>query len=102
VLGLETAHGIIPLDARVNAIGRQQLGGSKHVSKLHVVFRRVGPELLVEVIGSSGTWRYRDDGWAPLPARVPVPIAPGDRLRIGDADVRVVVLKSATSRSTGS
>ncbi|HEY5625560.1 MAG TPA: protein kinase [Dehalococcoidia bacterium] len=102
VLALETAHGTIPLDARVNPIGREQLGGSKHVSKLHAVFWRVGPELLVEIVGSSGTWRYRDGGWTPLPARVPVPISPGDRLRIGDVDVRVVVLRSATSRSTGS
>jgi hypothetical protein len=102
VLALETAHGTIPLDARVNPIGREQLGGSKHVSKLHAVFWRVGPELLVEIVGSSGTWRYRDGGWTPLPARVPVPISPGDRLRIGDVDVRVVVLRSAASRSTGS
>jgi hypothetical protein len=72
------------------------------VSKLHAVFWRVGPELLVEIVGSSGTWRYRDGGWTPLPARVPVPISPGDRLRIGDVDVRVVVLRSAASRSTGS
>ena len=28
----------------------------------------------VEVVGSSGTWRYQDGGWVALPVRVPVPI----------------------------
>ena len=102
VLGLDTGSGIISLNARVNPIGREQLGGSKHISRLHVVVRRIGPEYLLEVVSSSGTWRYRDGEWVRLPVRVPVPIAPGDKLRIGDMNVRVVVVQdndSGTSRS---
>ncbi|MBT8213432.1 MAG: protein kinase, partial [Acidimicrobiia bacterium] len=92
VLGLEAGNEIISLDATVNPIGRDKLGGSKHISKLHVVCRRVGPEYFIEVISSSGTWRHRDGGWVRLPERVPVPIAAGDLLRIGDMNVRIVLV----------
>jgi len=100
VLGLETRNGIISLDARVNPIGREQLGGSKHISQLHVVIQRIGPEYLLEVISSSGTWRHRDGEWVRLPVRVPVPIASGDKLRIGDMNVRVVVAQDSDSKTS--
>jgi hypothetical protein len=100
VLGLEFRGGLVILANRVNTIGREQLGGSDRISRLHVVIRRIGPEYLLENVSSAGTWRHRNGAWVPVPVRVPVPITAGDKLRIGDADVRVVVAQGKESLST--
>lgn len=93
VLGLEVGGRVIPFQGTSQCVGRSDLAGSKCVSKRHLVIRRVGPELLVEDISSSGTWRRKNGTWTRLPARVPIPIGPGDSLRIGDTKARVVVVK---------
>jgi hypothetical protein len=76
------AHASVP-------VGRAQLGGSPKVSGTHAVFRKIGPDLLVESCGRNGTWRMNGHGWVRLPDRTSILLSAGDRLRLGDVEVGV-------------
>ena len=79
----------IPIDEASVRVGRAHLGGSPKVSGTHAVFRKIGPDLLVESFGRNGTWRMNGHGWVRLPDRTPILLSPGDRLRLGDVEVSV-------------
>jgi len=68
-------------------VGRALLGGSMKVSGAHAVFRKIGPDLLVESCGRNGTWRKAASSWVRLPDRVPVLLSADDQLRLGDVEV---------------
>lgn len=80
---------VIPIDEASVRVGRALLGGSLKVSGTHAVFRKIGPDLLVESFGRNGTWRMNGHGWVRLPDRTPILLSPGDRLRLGDIEVAV-------------
>jgi hypothetical protein len=77
----------IPIDEASVRVGRAHLGGSPKVSGTHAVFRKIGPDLLVESFGRNGTWRMNGRGWVRLPDRTPVILSAGDHLRLGDSEV---------------
>lgn len=79
----------IPIDEASISVGRTQLGGSRKVSDTHAAFRKIGPDLLVESFGQNGTWRRTRHEWVRLPDRSPVILFVGDRLLLGDVEVRV-------------
>lgn len=79
----------IPIRQAAVHIGRALLGGSPKVSSSHAVFRKIGPDLLVESFGRNGTWRMNGHGWVRLPDRSPIVLAAGDRLRLGDVPIEV-------------
>ncbi|MRR11394.1 FHA domain-containing protein, partial [bacterium] len=70
-------------------VGRAQLDGSLKVSGTHAIFRKIGPDLLVESFGRNGTWRMNGHGWVRLPDRTPIILSGGDRLRLGDSEVGI-------------
>lgn len=70
-------------------IGRDHLGGASHVSTRHAIFRRVGPDTMVESFGQNHTFRWTADGWLQIPDRTPVLIQAGDRLRFADVEVAI-------------
>lgn len=87
---LECPAGRVPLVAAAVVVGRQELGGSHHVSRRHAIFRRVGPELFLEDISSTGVFRRNPDGaWSPLSPREELLVKSGDVLRLGDVEVRI-------------
>jgi DNA-binding helix-hairpin-helix protein with protein kinase domain len=77
----------VPLVQGSTIIGRTELGNSPMVSARHAIFRRVGPETMVESIGRNGTCRWNGSKWARLPDGKPLPIQAGDRLLLGDVEV---------------
>ena len=79
----------IPITEAAVKVGRTLLGGSMKISGNHAVFRKIGPDLLLESFGRNGTWRRNGQGWIRLPDRSPILLATGDRLRLGDAEVSV-------------
>jgi DNA-binding helix-hairpin-helix protein with protein kinase domain len=72
-------------------VGRALLGGSMKVSGTHAVFRKIGPDLLVDSCGRNGTWRGNGRGWVRLPERVPILLSVGDQLRLGDVEILVAI-----------
>jgi len=79
----------IPIGEAAVPVGRAHLGGSTKVSVTHAVFRKIGPDLLVDSCGLNGTSRRNGHGWVRLPDRTPILLSPGDRLRLGDVEVVV-------------
>ncbi len=87
---LECPIGTIALDRGAIALGRKEIGGGQHVSRRHVIFRKVGPGLWLEDISSTGVFRKKPDGtWTPLAPRVEIPVQHGDHLRFGDVEVYI-------------
>jgi serine/threonine protein kinase len=80
----------IPITEAAVHVGRALLGGSQKVSGSHAVFRKIGPDLIVESFGRNGTWRLNGHGWVRLPDRSPILLSAGDRLRLGDVTVSVI------------
>jgi hypothetical protein len=93
VLGLEIAGRTFPFTGSSQCLGRLEAGGSNSVSHRHLVVRRAGHEYFIEDISSSGTWRRRNGSWMRLPPRTPVPVGPGEELKLGDTKGRVVKVK---------
>lgn len=96
LLGLAVQHGrVIPFERGVTEIGRNKVMGLPQVSTTHAVVRRRGPEFWLESRGRNGTFRFAQDAgnWIRLPDGREVLLRPGDRLRIGPAEVRVVVVQ---------
>lgn len=86
---IKTSGRMLPLEAAATVIGRSDLRGSEKVSARHAVFRRLGPDLLVESHGSNGTYRWDGSNWVRLPEKNPVLLQIGDRLRLADAEVQI-------------
>jgi serine/threonine protein kinase len=87
---LETPAGAIRVASGAVLVGRDALGGSGCVSRHHAVLRKIGPELWLEDISSSGTYRRLPDGsWTRLPSRTLVLLKADDLLRFGDVRVSV-------------
>ena len=87
-LVLPSGHSI-QIDAGYMPIGRNELNGAMMVSAIHAVFRRIGPEVIVESLGQNGTYRKTDKAWVRLPPAKPVTLYPGDVLRLADIEVRI-------------
>jgi len=88
-LKLEDKSIAIPLVDGATVVGRDQLGGASKVSAHHVVFRRIGPETLLESTGSNGTFRWNGSKWVRLPDRMPLLVQSGDRIRFADVAARL-------------
>ena len=74
-------------------ITREMLGGSRHVSKLHAIIRREGPEYRIEDRSANGTYRLAPSSWIRLQQNTKSKMLPlisvGDRLRFGDVECTV-------------
>ncbi len=79
-------HSTIPLNRGATLVGRADLCGSPKASVRHAIFRRVGPELWIESLGSNGTYRWNGRGWTKFPDGKPLLVQNGDRLRLGDVE----------------
>jgi serine/threonine protein kinase len=79
----------IILDRGAIGIGRSELGGSANASKLHAIFRRIGPETWCEPVGQNPTYRLARSTWHPLPTGKHVLLRQGDRLRLGDINAEL-------------
>lgn len=79
----------IPINAGYLPIGRNEVGGAMAVSTIHTVFRRIGPEAIVESLGQNGTYRRAGKTWVRLPQAKPVTLYPGDVLRLANIEVRI-------------
>lgn len=91
-LGLELDSGkVIPLKDASLVIGRAELGGSPKVSQRHAIFRRIGPDTFFESIGRNGSWRGCPARWQPVENHVPLRIDAGDRIRLADVILQVIV-----------
>jgi len=72
------------------AVGRAELGGSKTISRQHVIFHKLGPDVYVQSVGKAGTWRLNGHGWKLVENYVRVPLEDGQSLRMGDIEVQLV------------
>lgn len=96
LLKLRGSFGAIPLNQSSVVIGRDELGGSKQVSKRHAVIRHIGPEYRIEDCSSNGVFRETPKGWLALPKapeieRQPVLMA-GDKIRFADVECTVELI----------
>jgi len=71
-------------------VGREDLGGSKTISRRHVYFRKLGPDVYIQSVGKISTFRKNGKGWQPLDDYKLVPIEHEQCLRIGDVELRLV------------
>jgi hypothetical protein len=81
---------VISLDRATTVVGRNDLGGSPHVSHRHLICRRIGPEFWIESLGRNGTYRWSGSSWVRLPDNKGIIIQNNDRLRIANTEVRVL------------
>jgi serine/threonine protein kinase len=88
-LGARVDGRLIRFDGPATLLGRAELRDSRHVSKRHALVRRVGPEYLFVDLSSSGSWKRTGDGLERLARGRDVLIQAGDRLRLGDVEVRI-------------
>jgi serine/threonine protein kinase len=90
ILSLVLANGRrFPVDSGCMQMGRNEMGGSKAVSSLHAILRKIGPAVTVENHGRNGTYLKTINGWARIEDRKPIFISAGDVLRFADVEVRV-------------
>lgn len=90
VLRLESPGGTTPLDHSGIVVGREEVGGSVRVSTRHAIFRRCGPDTLIEPIGLNPTLRILPNGREILlEENRQHAVFAGDRLRLGDVEVLV-------------
>jgi serine/threonine protein kinase len=90
VLHLDAPGRPVPLDHNGIVVGREELGGSVRVSTRHAIFRRSGPDTLIEPIGLNPTVRILPNGREiQLEGNRQHPVFAGDRLRLGDVEVLV-------------
>ena len=89
---LRTESGLsIRVDSASVSVGRNELGGSPHVSLQHAMLRKTGPDLWIESLGRNGTKRWDGSAWTRLPDRTRVLLQEGDWLRLGDVAARVML-----------
>ncbi|MDO9016917.1 MAG: hypothetical protein Q8S73_20370 [Deltaproteobacteria bacterium] len=91
-LALETADGRRLDLGIVRTLGRDDLGGSRHVSARQATIRRHGPDYRISAMGINPTCRrnHATGAWIELPSDEAVLIHPGDVLRLADVEIRVV------------
>ena len=71
-------------------IGRTDLGGDKTISRSHLILRKLGPEVFVQVVGKLVVSRKNGKGWEDLDFQKLIPIEPGQSLRIGNHKLQLV------------
>jgi hypothetical protein len=75
----------LPISGGGLRLGRDDLGGSRTVSRVHAVFERFGGEFRVVNYGANGLYRSLAGSWERLPDRAPFVLQPGDVLRFADS-----------------
>ena len=71
-------------------VGRSHFGDDKSVSRTHVHFRKLGPDVFAHVVGKSGMFRKNGRGWEALGSHKLVPVDPGQLLRIGNHEFKLI------------
>ena len=88
VLRTKAGH-IVPVRSAAVSVGRNELGGSPHISLRHATLRKIGPDLWIETVGRNGTKRWNGSDWTRLPKQSNVLLQDGDWLKFGDVAVLV-------------
>ncbi|MBI4872082.1 MAG: protein kinase [Candidatus Riflebacteria bacterium] len=93
LLGLSLPGRTILLNDGTTVVGREHFGGLPGISRRHVVLSREGPEVWMEDISTSGTYRWNDSKWVCLEHGKKALLQAGDTLAIGGMVVRVTQTK---------
>jgi len=72
----------ILLTGRVTVLGRRELGGSKKISRRHLIIRKIGSKLYVEPIGMNLTCILNCGAWCPMAQNQLTALKPNDRLLV--------------------
>ena len=87
VLQLDTGEAI-ELSGLVTILGRYQLGGSNHISRGHIIVRKIGNSLYLEPIGLNPTCRWHDDKWVMIYPGTMTKLNPNDRLLVANTPLQ--------------
>ncbi|RKX21208.1 MAG: hypothetical protein DRP35_04805 [Candidatus Zixiibacteriota bacterium] len=83
---------IIPFDRSALIIGRDQIGCSDKISKIHICCERIGPHIWINPIGLNGTFRWSGTNWIKLQNKKTILLKKNDKLRIADIEVNVITI----------
>ena len=79
----------IVVDSPEVVVGRDDVGGSKSISRRHLYFRKLGTDIYVQNEGKGDTFRLSGNAREPLSQHALVPVEHGQVLRVGDAELRL-------------
>ncbi len=78
----------IELDGFATILGRKELGGSKHISRQHLVVRKIGASLSIEPIGMNPTCIREGTVWRTLNPSEITELKPNGRLLVANTPLQ--------------